>query len=295
MHSINKKIKKSLKVAIILTSLFFIIEIIGGIISGSLSLLGDAAHMFRDILALLISLGAVYLSEKLPTEEKTFGYHRLEIFAALINGILLIGISIWIFAEAYQRLLNPVEIKSGVMLGVALAGLVINIYVAQRLHGSKDVNIKSTFIHVLTDTLSSGAVIIASVIIHFTDLYIVDPILSFGIGLFILFSTYRIIKESIHILLEYVPDEIDLNELIEKIEEVEGVEEIHNVHFWTLCSNINMMDAHIYTEVDDVCEAEKLKCRIKEFLRKKYNVKHATLEFEWTKCKINEKLTDIRH
>jgi cobalt-zinc-cadmium efflux system protein len=289
------KYEHSLKIAIIFTFLFFIVEIIGGIISGSLSLLGDAAHMFRDIFALFVSLGALTISKKLPTKEKTFGYHRIEIFAALINGILLLGISFWIFYEAYQRIYNPVTIKSNIMFSVALIGLLVNLYVAFILHGSGDLNIRSAFIHVLTDTFSSLVVIIASIIIHFTNFMIIDPILGIVIGLFVLFSSYTVIKDSIYILMEYVPKDINIDELIKEMEKVEDVIEVHNVHIWTLCSNINILDAHIYTDLMDVCKVEEIKGILKKILLNKYKVKHATLEFEWEKCKIKEDIKHLKH
>lgn len=291
----SHKYENSLRIAIILTFLFFIVEVIGGILSSSLSLLGDAAHMFRDIFALFVSLGALNISKKLPTKEKTFGYHRIEIFAALINGILLLGISFWIFYEAYQRIYNPVPIKSNIMFFVALIGLLVNLFVVFRLHGSSDLNIKSAFIHVLTDTFSSGAVIVASIIIYFTNFMIIDPVLGIVIGLFVLFSSYTIIKDSTHILMEYVPKDINIDELIKEMEKVEDVIEVHNVHIWTLCSNINILDAHIYTELTDICKVEEVKNKLKKILLDKYNVKHATLEFEWEKCKIKEDIKHLKH
>ncbi|MCK4321940.1 cation transporter [candidate division WOR-3 bacterium] len=293
-HNENNYIS-TLKIAIILTFLFFIVEVVGGIISGSLSLLGDAAHMSRDVFALFVSLGALSISKRLPSKEKTFGYHRMEIFAALINGILLIGVSSWIFLKAYQRLLSPEPIKSQIMFLVALLGLLVNIYVAFKLHGSADLNIKSAFVHVLTDTFSSGAVIVASIVIYFTGITIIDPILGLAIGLFILFSAFTIIRDSIHILLEYAPVDIETDELIFEMEKVEGVNEVHNVHLWTLCSNVNILDAHIYTEVMDVCEVENIKNKLKRILLDKYNVKYATLEFEWVKCSIEGNIKHLKH
>jgi len=165
----NNNVEKSLKIAIILTSIFFVVEIIGGLISGSLSLLGDAVHMFRDVFALLISLSAINLAKKLPSRTKTFGYHRVEIFASFLNGILLLVVSGWIFWEAYQRFFTPEPIESITMFVVALIGLLVNLYVASKLHGSHDLNVKSAFVHVLTDTLSSIAVIFASIWIFFTN------------------------------------------------------------------------------------------------------------------------------
>ncbi|OFV66886.1 MAG: Cation efflux protein [Candidatus Syntrophoarchaeum butanivorans] len=287
-------IERRLKVAIALTVLFFVVEIIGSLISGSLSLLGDAGHMFRDIFALLITLSAINLAKKLPTKTKTFGYHRIEIFAALVNGIMLIGISGWIFQEAYIRLLTPHPINSRIMFTVALTGLLVNLYVALTLHGSQDINVRSAFIHVLTDTLSSLAVILASVLIFFTGEMIIDPLLGVGIAAFVLASAIMIIKDALHVLLEFTPKGISFDEIIRDIEEVDGVEDVHDVHLWSLCSNINLIDAHILTNELNLMKVEEIKREIKRRLEK-YGIKHATLEFECEACKRNEKVEKMEH
>jgi cobalt-zinc-cadmium efflux system protein len=279
----DTRIEKSLKLAIVITALAFVVEVIGGLVSGSLSLLGDAGHMLRDVFALLISLAALDLSKKLPTVKKTFGYHRTEIFAAFINGLLLIGISVWIFWEAYRRFSAPRPIRSVTMFIVALIGLLANLYIMFRLRGSRDLNVKSAFIHVLTDALSSVAVMAASVWIFFTGQTIVDPILGLAIAAFILLSSLTIIRDSAHILLEYTPRNVSLNDVIRDIESVAGVGGVHDVHLWTLCSNINMIDAHIFTKERDVLRIEIIKGEIKRRLEK-YNIKHATLEFECEEC-----------
>jgi cobalt-zinc-cadmium efflux system protein len=290
----DNRFEKSLRLAIIITSTFFVVEVIGGLISGSLSLLGDAAHMFRDVFALLISLSALNLAKKLPTKKKTFGYHRTEIFAAFVNGLLLIGISGWIFWEAFQRFSAPRPIKSVTMFIVALSGLLANLYVALKLRGSDDLNVKSAFLHVLTDTLSSAAVMFASVWIYFTNQTIVDPILGLVIAVFILFSSWTIIKDSIHILLEYTPTNVRFDDVIRDIERVRGVGEVHDVHLWTLCSNVNVIDAHIYTTEKDLTQIEIIKSEIKRRLQK-YNIKHATFEFECEECEAIDQVRRIQH
>jgi len=290
----NNNIEKSLKIAIILTSIFFVVEIIGGLISGSLSLLGDAVHMFRDVFALIISLSAINLAKKLPSKIKTFGYHRVEIFASFLNGILLIVVSGWIFWEAYQRFFTPKPIESVTMFIVALIGLLVNLYVVSKLHGSHDLNVKSAFVHVLADTLSSVAVIFASIWIFFTNQTIIDPILSIVIAVFILFSAFVIIKESIHVLLGFAPKNVNFNDVIKDIERVKGVEGTHNVHLWSLCSNINIIDAHIFTNEPNMAKIEGMKEKIKKNLEK-YNIKHATLEFECEECVEKDKIRKVKH
>ncbi len=276
-------IEKGLKFAIVLTFVFFVVEIIGGFMSSSLSLLGDAGHMLRDVFALMLSLGAVGLARKLPSKTKTFGYHRIEVFAAFINGIFLIIISFWIFIEAFQRYFDPEPIESGIMFIVAVIGLIVNIIIAFSLHGSDDLNVRSAFIHVLTDLISSVGVIIASVWIYFTGQTIVDPIVGFAIAIFILVSSIKIIRESVHILLEFTPPGIDFDDVVKDIQSVKGVEDVNNVHLWSLCSHINVVDAHVLTNASDLHEVEQISKDIKAKLQK-YNVKHATLEFECEAC-----------
>jgi cobalt-zinc-cadmium efflux system protein len=279
-------VQKSLEIGIILTTIFFVVEVIGGYISGSLSLLGDAGHMFRDIFSLFASLGAVKISQRVPTKTKTFGYHRVEIFAALINGFLLIGVSGWIFWEAYHRFISPQPIQGETMFLVALLGLIVNVYVTFRLHGSHDLNVRSAFLHVLTDTISSIAIILASIWIFFTGQIIVDPVLSVLIAFLILFSAFPIIKDSFRILLEFTPKGVKLYDVIGEIENTSGVYEVHHVHLWSICSNVNALTAHILTSEQDMAKIENIKNEIKEKLEK-YYIKHVTLEFECEKCVEN--------
>jgi len=290
----SNNIEKSLKIAIALTFIFFVVEVIGAIISGSLSLLGDAGHMFRDVFALFISLSAINIAKRLPTKTKTFGYHRIEILAAFLNGILLIGISGWIFWEAYQRFFAPQPIHSTTMFFVALIGLLVNLYVAVKLHGSPDLNVKSAFLHVLTDALSSVAVIFASIWILLTNQTIIDPILGIAIAVFILFFAFTIISDSIRILLEFTPKDVSFDDVIKDIQSVEGVQGVHDVHLWSLCSNINVIDAHIFTLDPDVLRIETIKKEIKKKLEK-YNIKHATLEFEWEECVEDDEIKRVKH
>ncbi len=194
--------EKSLQIAIVLTLAFFILEVIGGLIAGSLSLLADAGHMLRDVFALGISLAAICIAKNLPAKEKIRGCHRIEILAALVNGIILLGVSGWIFWEAYQRFFTPQPIESITMFVVALIGLLVNIYVAFKLFGSHDLNIKSAFLHVLTDAFSSVVVIFASIWIFFTRQTLVDPIAGAVLGLFVLLSALVIIKQSIQFLMK---------------------------------------------------------------------------------------------
>jgi cobalt-zinc-cadmium efflux system protein len=279
-----RNIEKSLKIAVILTAVIFVVEFIGSFASGSLSLLGDAGHMLRDVFALTVSLGAVIIAKKLPTKEKTFGYHRVEILAALLNGILLIVISGWIFWEAYFRFFSPPPIQSLTMLSVATVGLLVNIFVAFSLHGSHDLNVRSAFVHVIADLFSSVAVVLAAVWIYFTGQTMIDPVLGMVIAGLVLISALRIIRESVHILLGFAPKDVNFNEMIKDMESVKGVDGVNNVHLWSLCSNVNIIDAHVLTKEPNMSKIESMKAEIKQKLEK-YNIKHATLEFECEECK----------
>jgi cobalt-zinc-cadmium efflux system protein len=276
--------RKSMKIALFITVIFLLVEIIGGLLSGSLALISDAGHMFSDVLALILSLGAMTLALQLPTKERTYGYHRGEIFAAFINALLLIGVSVGILWEAYQRVLNPAPVQGGLMFIVACIGLVANLGVVFLLHGSHNLNVRSAFLHVVGDTISSVAVIAAALWITFTGQVIADPILSGIIAILIVISAARILRETIMILLQFTPQSVDFDAVVADMTAVKGVDGVHHVHLWSLCSDINVLDAHVYSCERDVEKIELMKQEIKERL-KKYRILHSTLEFECEECK----------
>ncbi|WP_321506093.1 cation diffusion facilitator family transporter [uncultured Methanoregula sp.] len=275
--------KRSLRWAIGLTALVCLAEIGGGLLSGSLSLLGDAAHMLQDTVALFLSLGAIIIAEQLPTPTRTFGYHRVEIGAAVANGLLLIMVSVLIITQALERFAQPRAIESTVMLGVAVIGLMANIAAACMLHGSHDLNVKSAFLHVIGDTLSSIAVIVAAVWIALTGQTLIDPVLGILIAGVIIISSFSIMREAFAILLQFAPRGIDISEIIRDMESVEGVGSVHNIHFWTLCPNINILDAHVYSCETNARHIETMRAEIKRRLEK-YLIGHSTLEFECERC-----------
>ena len=275
--------RKPMKIALLITVVFFLVEIAGGLLSGSLALISDAGHMFSDILSLILSFGAMTLALQLPTRERTYGYHRGEIFAAFINSLLLIGVSAVILWEAYQRALNPAPIQGGLMFIVACAGLAANTGVVFLLHGSHNLNVRSAFLHVVGDTISSVAVIGAALWISFTGQVIADPVLSVIIAVLIVISAARILRETIMILLQFTPQSVDFDAVIADMTAVSGVEGVHHVHIWSLCSDINILDAHVYSCETDLNKREEMKQEIKERL-KKYRILHSTLEFECEEC-----------
>ncbi len=267
------------------TTLFvFFIEVIGGYVSGSLSLLSDAGHMVIDASSLLLSLSAIQAARSLPTRQRSYGLHRAGIFAAFLNGLLLVGVSIWILYVAYQRVLSPHEVESTVMLIIAVAGLVANVAVAYCLHGSRDLNIRGAFLHVVGDALSSIAVVLAALWIMATGQVIADPILSAVIGVVILVSALGVLRESTEVLFQFAPRDLDPDEVIREMMAVPGVLGVHDLHIWSLSSSIRVMDAHVYSCEQDVRGNERIKHEIKQRLER-FRIYHSTLEFECEECR----------
>jgi cobalt-zinc-cadmium efflux system protein len=275
--------RSALKVAVLLTAGYLLVEAAGGIVTGSLALLGDAGHMLGDVVALLLALGALVIAERLPTKGRTFGYHRVEVFVAFINGIVLVLISAGILREAAVRVLSPAPVGWSAMGVVSAVGLAVNLYVAWTLSGRENLTVRSAFLHVLADALTSVAVIAAAVWIALTGQTIVDPLLSGAIALLILGNAALLLRETAVILLQYAPPGIDLDEVVRAMERVEGVESVHNVHLWTLCSHINILDAHVVTCVPDLAGVETVKEEIRERLAR-FEVGYSTLEFETEPC-----------
>jgi cobalt-zinc-cadmium efflux system protein len=285
--------ESNLKLAVGITSLFMLVEIAGGYLSGSLSLLSDAAHMFSHVFSLLLSWYALRLSRKIPTETKTFGFHRTEIFAAFINGSSLVAVAALILYNAYIRISQPVEIESGLMFIIAVMGLIVNLIVMFKLQGHRDLNIRSAYVHVLWDTISSVAVISAAVIIYFTGIYMVDTAISLIIAILILKTSIELVSETLNVLLLGTPKGIDINEVISEMKKVQGVLDVHGVHLWSVCSNINVLDAYIHS-----CETSlKKTCQIVAKLNgklEKFSIKHTTFQFECDRCPV-EKFKKLKH
>jgi len=276
--------RRSLTIAIAITAAFLVVEVAGGLLAGSLALLSDAGHMFSDVLALVLSLAAIVLAQELPTKERTYGYHRAEIFAAFLNALLLIGISAVLFLAAYGRIRSPAPVAGGLMLVVAGIGFAANAAIMYLLHGSSNLNVRSAFLHVFGDTVSSLAVIAGAAWITLTGQTIVDPLLSIAITAIIVISALRILRETVIILLQFTPPDIDFDAVVAEMTSVPGVDGVHHVHLWSLCSEINVLDAHVYSCDRDVAKIEAIKREIKERL-KKYNIRHSTLEFECEECR----------
>jgi cobalt-zinc-cadmium efflux system protein len=280
----GKDYSSSLRAGLAVTLIFFAVEVAGGYLSGSLSLISDAGHMFIDAFSLLLALGAIQAARSLPTKERTYGLHRAGIFAAFINALFLVGVSGVILFEAYGRFTKPQPVDGELMLVVAIIGLAANIYVAYRLHGSGDVNVRGAFLHVTGDALSSLAVIGAAVWITVTGQTIADPLLSGAIAIVILVSATGMLRETIAIFLQFTPRGLDYDKVIREMESTPGVAGVHDVHIWSLSSHIFILDAHVYCCEPDVVRIEDIKKEIKHRLEQ-FGILHSTLEFECRECR----------
>jgi cobalt-zinc-cadmium efflux system protein len=300
-HSHNhtrERLQGKFKIAVGLTAVILIAEVAGGILTNSLALLSDAAHVFADVFALSLSWVAIYLSTLPPTSKRTYGYHRAEVFAAFINGVSLIAIACWIFYEAAHRLMKPEEVKSLQMLIVAAVGLLVNLGVALIFmkESHDNLNVKSAFLHVLGDALSSAGVIAGGVIMYFTGWYVADPILSFAIGLIILIGAGRVTYEALHILLEGTPKNIDINNVAASIEKLNFVKDVHDLHIWSICSDYAALSAHVYVDAQSIRAVQNALGSINNMLRDKFGIVHTTIQLECGQHNGPEPLLcDFRH
>lgn len=279
--SAGAKHNKSLKIVFVITASYLIIEVIVGFMSNSLALLSDAAHMLTDVGGQALALFAIWMSSKPRNNKKTYGYYRTEIFSALINAIVLIFISGYILYEAWQRFKEPPAVAGIPMLIVAVCGLIINLVAMKILKaGSEEsINIKGAFLEVVSDMLSSVAVIIAGIIILATGWLYIDPIMSALIGLFILPRTYNLLKESVDILLEGVPKGVDYAAVEKFIVEKPGVLSVHDLHIWTLTSGINALSCHIIMSEETILlEINDITAYIKKELVTTFKITHTTIE-----------------
>jgi cobalt-zinc-cadmium efflux system protein len=272
-------------------SIFFnlaitIAEFVGGLLSNSLALLSDAIHNLNDTMSLAITLVAKKISKKGANPSKTFGYKRAEIIGAFINLITLVIVALFLIKEGVERFFEPQVIDGFIMFWVAIVGLIGNFATAALLwKNSKDnINMRSAFIHILSDGLSSVGVIIGGWLIIEYELYIVDTILTVIIGIYILWHSYYMLRETINILMESKPEGIDIEELTELMNSVDKVCDVHHVHVWRLDEQSTLLESHIVIEKDDIGEMESIKSSIKKILHDKFEIHHSTLEFEFEPC-----------
>jgi len=255
-------------------------EVLGGLFTGSLALLADAGHMLSDALSLGVALFAVWLARRPTTPNRSFGYKRAEILAALFNGATLVAISIWIFVEAYGRFFEPPEILGGWVLAIAALGLTVNIVGAMILwrSGGESLNLQGALRHVLADVLGSVGAIAAALIILTTGWRYADPIISVLIGLLVLGSSWRLVRDSTNILLEGTPPGIDAGEIGRSMAGIPGVAEVHDLHVWTITSGFPALAAHVLVGRDENCHARRRD--LEEVLAREYGIEHTTLQVD---------------
>lgn len=285
-HLHEPPVGRKLLLGIAISTLLLTGEVVGGLLANSLALLSDAGHVATDIFALLFSWLGVRQAARPATHRMTFGYHRVGIFIALVNALTLVGISAFIFYEAYRRLQAPPEVEGDLMLMVAVAGFVGNLVVAALLRHeqAENINVKSAFLHVMSDLLSSAATILGGGLIALTSQSWIDPVLGALIGIFILVSSRPIIWESLSILLEATPQHIDLAELVRAMRLVPGVEDVHDLHVWTIAPGIHMLSSHVVVQDMPVSQAARLLDQLNEMLAKQFSIGHTTIQIETVRC-----------
>jgi cobalt-zinc-cadmium efflux system protein len=279
-HHRAQRNRRRLSFVLALTAVYMLAEAVGGWLTGSLALLADAGHMLADVAALALALIAVWFSSRPATQSKTFGYYRLEILAALINGVALVLISLLIFYEAYQRWAEPPLVKSGLMMLIATGGLAINLVCAWLLHGDHkdDLNMRGAWLHIIGDALGSVGAIIAGVLMSVYGWYAADPLFSCLIGLLIIWSSWHLIRESTNVLLEGTPAHINLAAVEDAILQTRGVEDVHDLHVWTITSGREALSAHVI-HVESISQAELLK-ELRTKLSERFGVDHLTIQME---------------
>src|SRR5215210_7302542 len=270
----------ALSVVLALTASFTVAEIIGGLLTGSLALLADAGPMLSDNLSLGVALFAAWLAGRPATPEKSFGYRRAEILAALANGVTLVAISVWVFVEAYERFLEPAEVLGGPMLAVAALGLLVNAVGATILYrsGGESLNVQGAMRHVFADALGSVGAMIAAAIIILTGWRYADPLISGAIGLLILGSSWTLLRDSTNILLEATPRGLNAGEVGRKMATAEGIIEVHDLHIWTITSGFPALSAHVLVGGQEDCHARRRE--LEELLTREYGISHTTLQVD---------------
>lgn len=271
---------RCLRQALIITASFMVVEFVGGWWTNSLALIADAGHMLTDAAALGLSLFAIWFIRRPATPEKTYGYFRVEILAALINGVALVGIALAVLYESYERFLRPQEVKSLEMLLIGSLGLVANLASAYVLHSSHldNLNVRGALLHVIGDVLGSVAVIVAALAMRLAGAYWADPAVSALVSLLILASAWKLVRDSVAILLEGTPSHVNVAEMKQELSKVPGVEAVHDLHVWTLTSGVHVMTCHAV--VGDERRRNEVLSRLSELSRERFNVRHTTIQIE---------------
>jgi len=282
----ERNLRKRLWIAVGLTTVIFLAELVGGWWTRSVALLSDSFHVFTDALSLVLTLAAVHFALRPPSDRHTFGFHRLEIFAASVNAGSLLVICVWLAWEAIERLLNPKPVLAKEMLVIASIGLVANIAVIFLLHShmGQSLNVKSAVLHVIGDTASSVGVIAAGAIMAFTGWFWVDPVLSLVITATIGYHALKVAKEAAHILMEGVPYGIDTRSVRDALSSLPNVRQVHDLHIWSLCSSCRYLSAHLVVSEEGMKDITSILSSAQEVLRSQFHIHHATLQVEPSEC-----------
>ncbi|HEU5490156.1 MAG TPA: cation diffusion facilitator family transporter [Gaiellaceae bacterium] len=272
--------RRALAAALVLTASYTVVEVVGGVLSGSLALLADAVHMLSDNVALAVALVAAWLATKPATPERSFGLKRAEVLAALANGVMLVALAIWIFVEAVMRLRDPGDVLGGWMLAIALVGLAVNVGAGVILSGARrhSLNVEAAFRHVFADLLGSFGVAVAAVVILATGWVEADPLVSILIGVLILASAWTILRDSTAILLESTPRGIDADALGRRLASLPGVVEVHDLHVWTITSGFAALSAHVLVRRGDDCHERRR--QLERLLHSEFGIEHTTLQVD---------------
>jgi len=285
-HAHDNSNMRRVTIALVLTGVFMVVEVIGGILSGSLALLADAGHMLTDTMALALAAVAFQVSKRPADAKLTYGYQRFQILAAFVNGLSLLLIVGWILYEAFSRFISPQEVLGKTMLIVAVAGLVVNIISFAVLHGGdkENLNIRGAALHVAGDLLGSVAAIVAAVVIIYTGWMAIDPILSVAVAILILKSAWVLVKRSAHVLLEGAPEWLEVDSMQERlVEQIPEVASIHHVHVWGMTPQDLMLTMHVQVNVGSANPTDIIR-RVKALLRAEYGIGHTTVEIETDDC-----------
>lgn len=274
--------RRLLMFSLAVTASIAVVEVVGGILSNSISLVSDSVHMFTDVMAIGLSLFAITMAAKSHSGVMTFGYHRAEVLAALANGVALAAISVWVLYEAVLRVMSPRIIDTPLMLAAAGIGLAGNIVVMLLLkqHAGKSINVQSAFVHVIYDAVSSVAVIVTGFVALYTGITIVDPLVAFLIAGLVARSAYGIVRTSTHILLEGAPRELDMQQVVATMKQLDGVVDVHDLHIWTISTGMNALSGHVVVRDQMLSQSSKLLTDINAVLAERYNITHTTIQLE---------------
>ncbi|USY55488.1 cation diffusion facilitator family transporter [Bacillus sp. 1780r2a1] len=274
--------QKGLLIALCITAGIMILEFIGGLVTNSLALLSDSGHMLSDTSSLALSLVAIWFANRAASSEKTYGYYRFEVLAALFNGVTLFVIAGFIIYEAYERVLHPQTVASGMMMVIAAIGLGANLLSAWSLLRQGDVkdnvNLRSAYLHVLGDALGSVGALVAGLLMLLFNWYIADPIISVVVALLILKSAWGVLTHSVHILMEGSPAHVDTNEIKELLKEIDGVKDVHDIHVWTITSGLHSFSCHLQVSDDQDCQAILQKAL--NLVKEQCGIEHSTIQVE---------------